>query len=330
MNEITKSGQLKLVKVESEDHPVAAYLAGLSEGSRRGQLTALRAAVAAITNRETSEVDSAEVPTWTWHELTAAHMAAIRSRLEERHSPAYANKVLSAVRGVLKSAWRLKLMAQEDYARAIDIQPVRGESLPAGRDLAPGEIALLMRACSEDMTPAGVRDAALIGLGVTCGYRIAEAAALDIDDYDYETGRIVVKGKGRKERTVFTANGAKDALDDWIEIRGKDPGPLFVRIRKGGELTGGRISTTSLGRMLKKRQAQAELESFSWHDMRRTTAGDLLDVGVDLVTVQKVLGHASPTTTARYDRRPEAVKQAAIAKLQVPYKRRRLFGKHQA
>ncbi len=76
--------------------------------------------------------------------------------------------------------------------------------------------------------------------------------------------------------------------------------------------------------MLKKRQAQAELESFSWHDMRRTTAGDLLDVGVDLVTVQKVLGHANPTTTARYDRRPEAVKQAAIAKLQVPYKRRRL------
>ena len=60
MNEITKSGQLKLVKVESKSHPVAAYLAGLSEGSRRGQLTALRAAVAAITNRETAEIDPAD------------------------------------------------------------------------------------------------------------------------------------------------------------------------------------------------------------------------------------------------------------------------------
>lgn len=324
MSEIVKSKKTGLTRVEvpTEARPVAAYLANLSEGSRRGQLTGLRAAIAAITDRETREVDPAEIATWEWHKMTAAHLAAIRSKLEERgHSPAYANKSLAAIRGVLKSAWRLGMMSSEDLARASDIKPVKGEKLPAGRDITPGEVAKIMDACGDDHPATCVRDSALIALGVTVGYRIAEASALNLDDYDPKTGRIVIRGKGRKEREVWAQNGAKDALDDWLELRGADPGPLFVRIRKDGEITGGRISTTSLGRMLKKRQQQAKIKTFSWHDMRRTCAGDLLDAGVDLVTVQKILGHSSPTTTARYDRRPGAVKQAAIARLQVPYRR---------
>jgi hypothetical protein len=58
--------------------------------------------------------------------------------------------------------------------------------------------------------------------------------------------------------------------------------------------------------------------------MRRTTAGDLLDVGADIVTVQKILGHSSPATTARYDRRPEETKRKAISLLHVPYQRNKI------
>ena len=57
---------------------------------------------------------------------------------------------------------------------------------------------------------------------------------------------------------------------------------------------------------------------FTPHDLRRTFAGEMLDAGVDLVTVQKLMGHASPVTTSRYDRRDEKTKMDAATKIHFP------------
>ena len=58
--------------------------------------------------------------------------------------------------------------------------------------------------------------------------------------------------------------------------------------------------------------------TFTPHDLRRTFAGEMLDAGVDLVTVQKLMGHASPVTTSRYDRRDEKTKMEAATKIHFP------------
>jgi integrase len=307
------------------ENPVVSYLAELSEGSRPGQLIALRAALGAISGQDTEDVLNAEVAAFEWHKLRSHHVSAIRAALQDQHSPAYANKILSVVRGVLRAAWRMGLMSHENYARAADVRTVRGERLPAGRDLSHGEISALIRVCSDDLSPAGPRDAALIGLGVTCGPRISEVSNLDLQDYDPDDYRLLLKGKGSKERAAYLVDGVKEAMEDWLDLRGLAPGPLFNPVLKGGRLRIRHLGITSLMKMLEKRSKQAGVKPFTWHDMRRTAAGDLLDAGVDLATVQKVLGHADPRTTARYERRPEEAKREGLSRLHVPYERRRLF-----
>jgi integrase/recombinase XerD len=137
---------------------------------------------------------------------------------------------------------------------------------------------------------------------------------------------MVVRGKRRKERTAYLENGSGRALCDWLEIRGDEPGALFYPIRKGGELRVRRITTQALYNILNKRADQAGVANFSPHDLRRTFVSDHLAAGTDIAIVAKMAGHASVTTTARYDRRPEEAKRAAAGRLHLPYRGRQSGG----
>ena len=142
---------------------------------------------------------------------------------------------------------------------------------------------------------------------------------LDLADWERTADRLRVRGKGNKERLVYLVSGAKAALHDWLAVRSVASGPLFYRILKGGSLVPGRLTTQAIYVILKKRAVEAGVADFSPHDLRRTFVGDLLQEGVDIVTVQKMAGHANVQTTSRYDRRPETAKRQAAAKLHVPY-----------
>ena len=92
-----------------------------------------------------------------------------------------------------------------------------------------------------------------------------------------------------------------------------------MRSRKLTDLVAGR---GGLGDAEEARRQQANMAPFTPHDLRRTFAGDLLDAGTDLATVQKLMGHADTNTTVGYDRRGEQAKRSAVKKLHVPYQRR--------
>jgi len=66
--------------------------------------------------------------------------------------------------------------------------------------------------------------------------RRAEAAALDLEDVDREAGALRVLGKGNNERLAYVRHGAREALEDWLALRGDGPGPLFWPVTKGGQL----------------------------------------------------------------------------------------------
>jgi site-specific recombinase XerD len=257
-----------------------------------------------------------------WSDLRYQHTVAIRTKVAELPSASTANRHLAALRGVLKEAWRLGYMTAEEYQRAVDFKPVRGQKAKAaekGRHLKQGEFAALLRNCDDD-TPAGIRDAALLAVGYIAGLRRTELSDLMLADFNQEDCMLTVThGKGNKERVVPLAEGACAALQDWLDVRGPWVGPLFTVIRKGDHVTLDALTAQSVYDILAKRAEQASVKKFSPHDLRRTFAGDLLDAGADISTVQKLMGHSNADTTAGYDRRDATAKRAAVNKLHLPY-----------
>ncbi len=300
-------------------HPAVVYLASLSEGSRRTIFQALDTMARLLSGGRLGAF------MLNWAALRYEHTAAIRALLAERYKPATANKMLSALRQVLYHAWQLGQISAEDYQRARSVRSVVGDVLPAGRDLGAGELAALMAACEADPSPAGARDAAVIALMYATGVRRSSVVRLNLSDYDPATGTLRVRqAKRNKEYLAYVAqDGAQRAMADWLAVRGPEDGPLFWPITKGGDLIPRRMSTQAVYNLLIKRAQQAGVQHVSPHDLRRTLAGDLLDAGADIVTVQRILGHARVDTTARYDRRPEEVKRKAATLIHVPYRGRR-------
>ena len=315
-------GPLAVVAIRTvpHQHPAAVYLARLAAGSRPTMRRALNILASIISSGRD------DATTLDWAALRYQHTQAMRAVLAERYAPASANKHLSALRGVLKECWRLGLMTAEDHQRASDLETVRGTSLQRGRALSSGEIGGLLGTCVVDAgigRAAGVRDAALLAVLYGAGLRRAELVALDLADYDAETGALIVRsGKGRKARITYVDGGASAALGDWLVVRGAVAGPLFMRIRKGEQITTQRLSTSGVRHVAVERGTQARVAHFSPHDLRRTFISDLLDAGADIATVQQLAGHASVQTTARYDRRGERAKRRAASLLHVPYRGR--------
>ncbi|NES93787.1 MAG: tyrosine-type recombinase/integrase [Desertifilum sp. SIO1I2] len=224
--------------------------------------------------------------------------------------------MMAALRRVLKEATRLKLMDSDSYTMAIDLPKIKDTRKLRGRALTSAEIASLMKVCANDPSLQGVRDAALIAILRGSGLRRAEVVKLELKDLNPKTGALEVRqGKGGKDRTVYLPEGAIAYLQPWLSHRGDQAGPLLCPIHKSGRVEWRHMTPQAVLLIVQKRAAQAGVEQFSPHDFRRTFCSDLLDAGVDIVTVQKLAGHSSLVTTAKYDRRGEETKRRAVQKL---------------
>ena len=215
-------------------------------------------------------------------------------------------------------------MPGEEYEKARDFEPVKGEPLPKGRGLKHTELVALFQACN-DSTVLGARNAAVLGLLYACGLRRSELVSLSLGDWREADCSLKVKGKGRRERMVYVNNGALDALQDWLKVRGdgKPADPLFVSFEdfNGSALSDRRMNSQTVYHALNAMALKAGVEPFSPHDLRRSYISDLLKAGADLALVSKLAGHALVQTTARYDRRGEDAKAKASTLLKVPYRR---------
>ncbi len=260
--------------------------------------------------------------TLDWSKLRYQHTAALSAVFRDKYAPATANRMLSALRRVLKEARRLKQIGAEDYDSAADIKSIKNTQLLHGRALSDQEVSALIEVCQSDPKPSGVRDAAMISI-LMAGLRRSEVVTLDRSDFDPNTeGLKVRRGKGLKDRMTYLPVGAVAAVLDWLAIRGEEPGPLLYPIDKAGQIIKRRLTDQAVMFVLRKRALQADVDPFSPHDFRRTFISDLLESGADVITVSRLAGHSDPSTTAKYDMRGESAKQQAVRRLKVPYRPR--------
>jgi integrase len=301
--------------IRGDLNPAAIYLASLGPGSLPGQRSALKII---------ARIAGADLESFPWGELRYQHVMYVRARLQENYAPATANRILSALRSVLHHAWILGYLPDVDYRR-MELKPIKAarddtEDELAGRSLGNDELRALLEACQADKSPAGPRDACVIALGYGLGLRRCEISKLDLADYNQVDSLILVRSsKGNKSRTLPVGGGALAALEGWLIVRGPGQGPMFRGVNKGGDLSSMGLSTVGVSVLYHKRVATAGIATTHFHDLRRSFISDLLDAGVDLVTVSRLAGHSDPRTTARYDRRRIETRRRAIAVLQVPY-----------
>lgn len=294
-------------------NPVAAYLDQLAPGSQPAQRRALEHIASWASGGHLS------ADQFPWHLLRQEHTSRIRGHLVDQQAPATANRHLSAMRGVLERAWLMGQLDAESYHRAITIKNVKSFREPAGRLVDRGEIKALVDVCKEDTSPAGVRDAAILAATFSGGLRLAEIVDLQRHSLDLESGTLRVIGKGNKERTAYLQNGALAVTEAWAHVRGDQPGPLFCPVSQTGNLDIRQMTGQAVYMRFRRRADEAGIKRFSPHDGRRTWISNLLDENVDLATVQSMAGHASVTTTARYDRRGEERKRVAAKTLSFPW-----------
>ena len=155
------------------------------------------------------------------------------------------------------------------------------------------------------------RDYCILCLFLNCGLRISELVGLNVSDYRGETLRVL--GKGNKERTVYLNDACRMALDQYLEVR-KELAPtrvaaLFLSNRRS------RMSVDAVQVMVKKNLTKAGLDAslYSTHKLRHTAATLMLQNGVDVRTLQEVLGHENLNTTQIYTHIDNAELRTAAA-----------------
>jgi site-specific recombinase XerD len=309
--------QIQATKREPQNPAVVLLATATNENTRRAMQTSLRIILAAGYNMPLDSVPQGHEFLFEWWQLNAQDTQAVKASLVKAgYATSTVNRHLSVLRNILKQCWRLGLMEYDEYSRASDISNVKGERLPAGRDVSEDELRALLLTCDDGLI--GLRDLAMIGVMASTGIRRSEVSGLLLEDYDEDTGLLRIHGKGNKHRTVYVLNRARDFLHFWLDHRGSWPGPLFCSIRKGGKLSNSPYPSSSIHEMLKDRSERAGIETVKPHDLRRSFVGRMLDAGADMSVLAKITGHSDLATLSRYDRRKEKAKRDASLLIDLP------------
>ncbi len=212
--------------------------------------------------------------------------------------PAGINRVLSALRGFYRYAVRFGLTGANPAATIRNLKVP--QKMPAF--LFADEAASLCKKPDSTGILWPARDTALLTVLYSTGCRVSEIVNLSLSDIDPGGKSATVTGKGRKQRKVFFSREAQSALADYLAER-----KAVLARHQEKDLSKNRLFVSKRGRALSVRGIQFIIQRYtedarhlSPHALRHSFATTLVSRGVDIRSVQEMLGHSSISTTQRY------------------------------
>ncbi len=300
------------IQKELNEHPVSMYINSLtSQHSKNGMALALRRAINFMPQIDGEGEQIFNVFFYRWGEVDRAQVLALKTSLLKKYCPGTTALTLTAVKRVMNECFNNGTwgITGDILKRIENVKNPRVYSDPTVGSYVPLEdIEKLKEVMSHDIKKdcqaGGKRDLAILGWMYTQGVRVGELCGAELRDFNAKTGELIIRhAKGGKYRKNVLHNGAKDAMIDWIKARGKWQGALFVSLDKYGKpiRSGKHLSTSSISKMLIKRQKQAGVNKFSPHSLRRSFVTNCIDqYGVEVAQI--IVGHTSINTTMQYYR----------------------------
>ncbi len=236
----------------------------------------------------------------SWDDVTAKHLSSYVDCLRNEHE--YASATVARKVAAAKSFFRYLVEQghlRQDPSAKLDSPKVR-KYLPTS--ISEEEVEQLLKAPSNDNSPRGRRDCALLEVLYATGMRVSEVVALDVEDVDMEGGYVCCKGGSgqNRQREIPIYRRAIEALQTYLEegraelVQDDEPA-LFVNHR------GRRLTRQGLWLIIKKYVKQSGItEEVTPHTLRHSFATHLLNGGANVRQVQGLLGHANVSTTQIY------------------------------
>lgn len=291
-SEIPRNNTLSFLMQTHPDHPVTLYLLNLrSQHSARTQFSKLKNAVAYFGY---DDPYSAE-----WEKFKRENFLWLRqSLLSEGKKSNTINATMSAIKGVLYEFLVKKMIGSDDYFLIKSIKSLSRNDVSRGTAIPIEDLRKMFKRPS---SPIEARNNLVIALIYGCGLRRSESVKIDLSDIFKQGDGVFlkIKGKGAKNRNVPVHPAIVAYLDLWIKDYIVDKkGPLLVRIRKGDDVTGVRLTDQAIYNIIKERAVNPDIAP---HDLRRSFISNLLDEGAGIETVSELVGHESTDTTKGYD-----------------------------
>lgn len=295
--------------------PAARYLDAVKLGSRRTLQQSLTALAGALAG------EGVDPMTFRWERLTRSQTVDLRTTLKSTFAPATANKMLSALRGVLRAARDMGLMSEGQFQTAAsleNIKPTDPEKPIA--TVNAGVLTKLFSGCVKEGGASGLRDAATLAIFLSSGLRRTEAAALDMGHYDAKVGLLHIAGERPEyDRLVALPRNAKRVMDDWLEVRTMEPGPLLVPVDRSGLIRFRRMTDQAIYLIFERIIARAGVPEVTLRDLRRAYVIGLIRAGKTMDEVQYLVGHASWMTTQSYQAWAQDKTTASYDLSEIPY-----------